>query len=75
MRITFQDGDSFEGDDYKEIIEKLKRVDSTQPATIEEYMSRAEIRYLQIDVKINTSAPKKFIESMEEEGVIKLEGE
>lgn len=73
MKITFRDGKQIKGKTFREVVEKLKNIDATQPDTINEYMNKAKKRYKFADVNTNTSSPEKFIKSLANQNVLELE--
>ncbi|MFW6015878.1 MAG: hypothetical protein ACOCRK_05530 [bacterium] len=72
MKIVFRDGKEFKGEDYEEVVNKLKKIDATQPNTVDEYMGNAAKRYSYIDIEVDISSPKEFIESLKRQNILEL---
>ncbi|MFW6247083.1 MAG: hypothetical protein ACOC22_02830, partial [bacterium] len=64
MKVIFNDGNEFKGDNFKEIVNVLKSRDATKPNNINEYMKTTKERYSMIGVDVDTSNPKSFIKSL-----------
>ncbi|MGM0410515.1 MAG: hypothetical protein ACQEQF_07085 [Bacillota bacterium] len=72
MKIKFNDGETFEGIDSKDIIKKLKQFDMSNPESISSYLNTAEMRYKLININLNTDDCKSFIKSLKKNQIIEI---
>lgn len=73
IKITFIDNTTVTGDTFAKIAKKVKKVDSSLPESVEEYMDTVNHRYDIVNVDLDTSTPRLFFKSLERHGFVKIE--